>query len=333
MGPNVSPRKLRAHESRCEVEFLLRQVPAEALAFVNRVAPTQETVLLVGETGSGKTYLAGIIHELSPRFAQPFLRVNCGAIPESLFEREMFGHVRGAFTDAKESQPGLFETASGGTLFLDEISELPLHVQCKLLAVLEEKSIRRLGTTAHTSVDVRIIAATNTDLGEMVRDKRFRQDLYHRLAVVKYRVPPLRERRNDIPAVARSLLSRNRLGGLQFTLSPEALDIICNYDWPGNIRELDNALRHGTVFAEDGIIQSSHLPEEIRTFNSKTRRRVDGTWIADSRYMAPGDIREEMEAIREALQAQGGNRTRAAKQLGMSRSTLWAKLQRDRNES
>jgi DNA-binding NtrC family response regulator len=296
---------------------------AAVVPFAERAARCGEPVLICGETGSGKTELAMQIHGLSRRAHGPFVRVNCGAIPESLFEREMFGHVRGAFTDAHESRAGLFEAADRGTLFLDEVGELPLRVQSKLLAALEERCVRRLGAVNEVGVDVRVVAATNSDLREMMRVKLFREDLFHRLAVLRIHTPPLRERRQELPGLMEALLARRAEAGPVPRVSPEALEVIRAYAWPGNLRELDNALRHAAAFADDGVIRPEHLPQEVVLHESAGDDRRCGR-----RYSAPADRVEEREKIVGALRETGGNRTHAARRLGMSRSALWIKMQR-----
>jgi transcriptional regulator with PAS, ATPase and Fis domain len=300
--------------------------PPQAERFARLVAPSPDPVLLQGETGSGKTRLARLIHDLSRWRDRPFVNVNCAAIPDTLFEREMFGHVRGAFTDAKESRAGLLEAASGGTLFLDEIGELPLNLQPKLLQVLEEGSLRRLGSTQATPARFRLVSATNRDLLEMMGAGRFRGDLYYRCAVLECRIPSLRERKPEIAAIVARILSRAPgSGGDAAILTPEVLAALCAYDWPGNIRELENCLRQALVYAEGGPVRPEHLPERVRlcrTVRAAAARRARST------YTAPADTRAEREMIVHALHAEGGNRTRAARRLGMSRATLWIKLQR-----
>lgn len=297
--------------------------------FVERAARCAEPVLLFGETGSGKTYLARLIHESGARARRPFQAVNCTAIPEALFERELFGHVRGAFTGARQSSIGLVEAASGGTLFLDEIGELPLTMQSKLLTALEEHWVRRLGATTVIPIDVRVITATNASLTEMVQLRRFRHDLYHRIAVLTFRVPSLRERGDEFPQLVNYLLRRASTGGAPPIVSDDAYKLLAAYDWPGNIRELDNVLRRAVIFAEGGTIRPQDLAEEIR--DRRHLHRHDGgasNRPVSARYQWTGTPDEELRRVHDALTAESGNRTRAARRLGMSRSTLWVKIQR-----
>lgn len=293
-------------------------------AFAVMAAESGHPLLITGETGCGKTHLARLVHDAGPRAGRPFVRVNCAAIPDTLFEREMFGHVRGAFTDARESGGGFLEAADGGTLFLDEISELPLQVQPKLLAVLEDGTFRKLGSAREVRGDVQVIAATNRDLAAMVREKTFREDLLYRISVLRRSIPPLRARVHEIPALAEAMLTRMaRPGAAPLTLSPAGLEALMRHRWPGNLRELDNALRAAAVFARGGVIHPRHLPPEVRA----TRAEPEGD-ANTARYAAPADLRDEARMIHDALADAGGNKTRAARRLGMSRSTLWAKLHR-----
>ena len=297
--------------------------------FARLAAESGHSVLISGETGSGKTHLARLIHNAGPRARGPFVRVNCAAIPDSLFEREMFGHVRGAYTDAREAAAGFLEAAHGGTLFLDEISELAPQNQPKLLTMLEEGRYRKLGSMREERVDVQVIAAANRDLDEMVAARQFREDLLYRLAVLRVAIPPLRERRDEIPEIAKSILERvGRPGAPRPLLSDEAMAVLCACPWPGNIRQLENALRVATVFSGGGTIRPEHLPPEVRGPLAGARNAGASRTERGERYTAPADVRREKEMIRDALKLAGGNRSRAAQSLGMSRSTLWAKMHR-----
>jgi DNA-binding NtrC family response regulator len=299
------------------------------MEFVRVAARSGEPVLLCGETGCGKTYLARLIFEAGPRAGRPFVRVNCAAVPEALFEREMFGHVRGAFTDARQEGAGFLEAADGGVLFLDEVSDLSPRLQPKLLAFLEDGCFRRLGSTRELRVDVQVIAATNCDLAELVRQKQFRQDLFYRFSVLRYTVAPLRERRDELPEITRELLRRlARPGTHPSEVTPEAMTVLERYAWPGNVRELENALRAALAFSDGGRVYLHHLPPDVRVGAGGAATRAGPAPPRPERYAAPVDPEDEARLIREALRAAGGNKTHAARALNMSRSTLWAKLQR-----
>jgi DNA-binding NtrC family response regulator len=288
------------------------------LDLARRVAKVDSTVLLTGESGAGKERVARLIHSESERTAGPFVAINCGAVPESLLESELFGHARGAFTGAVEDRPGLFEAAHGGTLFLDEIGEVPPPMQVKLLRVLQEREVRRVGENRSRKVDARVLAATNRDLLADVHAARFRQDLYYRLRVVEIRVPPLRERRDDVLPLARGFLveaarrTKRRVAGL----TPAAAAQLVRYDWPGNVRELENAVERAVVLAKGARIDVEDLPDEVGL-------------ALPSPHVA-GEVKElaavEREYILSALQANGGNRARTAGQLGMGEATLYRKL-------
>ncbi|MBD0319019.1 MAG: sigma-54-dependent Fis family transcriptional regulator, partial [Gemmatimonadetes bacterium] len=307
----------------------------EVLRAISRVAPTESTVLVRGETGSGKEVIARALHEESPRRGRTFVAVNCSSLAEGLLESELFGHARGAFTGAVADRKGLFEEANTGTLFLDEIGDVSPAMQAKLLLVLQEREVVRVGTSRPVGVDVRVVAATHQDLEVMVEEGRFRKDLYFRLKVFQIRVPPLRERPDDIPALVAAATARwneraeasRRVAGI----SDEAMELLTAYDWPGNVRELMAAAEYACIVCEGGRILPCHLPEEIReglaSFPVGEGRKapVDVRPDAARRYQAP-DSDAEREAIRSALEEANGNRTKAAAALGMGRTTLWQKL-------
>lgn len=305
---------------------------------VHQVAPSNASVLLQGESGTGKTHIARLIHRLSRRSAKPFIEVNCAAIPTTLIESELFGHVKGAFTGATRDRPGRFQAAHGGTLFLDEIAEIPMHLQAKLLRVLQDHEFEPVGSDKTQRVDIRIITASNNDLRRMVDDGDFRADLYYRLAVFTLKVPPIRERRVDIPLLLKhfcdNLEARGYPSGV--SCSSEALQILMNYDWPGNVRELENAVEHALICAVDGTVKPESLPEQIRhSVLAKQAWQGGDRVLSDMRAPAPanGDTKlsEDDQARREiedALLQANGNRSMAAKLLGVDRTTLWRRMQR-----
>ncbi len=310
----------------------------QVLRSIERVARTESTVLIRGATGTGKELVARAIHAESPRRNRPFVAVNCSALAEGVLESELFGHARGAFTGAISDRRGLFEEASGGTLFLDEIGDISGGMQAKLLRVLQEREVTRVGTTKSLAVDVRVIAATHADLETMVEEGRFRADLYFRLKVFQIPIPELRERPGDIPALAGGALSAwnakvtdpaRRINGF----SDETLELLESYDWPGNVRELIAAIEHAAIVCDGTRIQPWHLPPEVRDREEDEEpdaAAVPGT-VGDRppdsarRYQAP-DPDEERAAIAKALDEADGNRTRAAAILGMGRTTLWQKI-------
>lgn len=290
---------------------------------IERVAPTDATVLLEGESGTGKELIARMIHRNSLRKEGPFVAVNCAALPEALLESELFGHEKGAFTGADRRRTGRFGLADGGSLLLDEIGELPVHLQAKLLRVLQEQTYEPLGGTRSVSVDARILVATNKNLKEEIRAGRFREDLFYRLNVVRLVVPPLRQRAEDIPLLAHHFLevynrkNRRMLNGM----TREAARLLARYDWPGNVRELENLIERSVIMCRGEMIDVADLPESLRS-------------LADappeiSRHEPPaGRTLKEMEAemIRLTLKENSGNRTRTAEVLGISRRTLQLKL-------
>jgi PAS domain S-box-containing protein len=285
------------------------------------VAPHDTTVLIEGESGTGKELVARAIHDLSRRQRLPFVAVNCGAIPETLLESELFGYRAGAFTDARRDKPGRFAVARGGTLFLDEVGDITLGMQAKLLRVLQEREFEPLGATAPVRADVRILAATHRDLDTMVKQGAFREDLYFRLNVFRITIPPLRDRREDVPLLADHLLAKvasihgKDLGGF----SEDALRRLLEYDYPGNVRELENAIEHAAILCQDGLIHARDLPASFRA-------AAAGTAEAHSNR-APASLRElELLAITDSLRRHGGNRTAAARALGIDPSTLYRRL-------
>jgi len=299
-------------------------VTLEVLALARRVAPTEATVLLTGESGVGKEVFARLIHRESPRASGPFIAVNCAAIPENLLESTLFGHEKGAFTGATATQAGKFEQAQGGVILLDEVSELPIDLQAKLLRVLQEKEVERVGGRVPLALDVRVLAATNCDLTERVRTGRFREDLYYRLNVFPLEIPPLRARRADIPELAKHCLDKyaGTVGRRGMRFSEAALAALTAYDWPGNVRELGNVVQRAMILASGQVIEPAHLmlPRVAlaKPHASQPRAR---------------SIREmEREAILSALASCDGSRKRAAESLGMSERTLRYKLQRLREK-
>ncbi len=301
---------------------------------VHQVAPSNASVLLQGESGTGKTHIARLIHRLSRRSAKPFVEVNCAAIPTSLIESELFGHVKGAFTGAMRDRPGRFQAAHGGTLFLDEIAEIPMHLQAKLLRVLQDHEFEAVGSDKTMRVDIRIISASNRDLREMVDAGDFRADLYYRLAVFTLMVPPIRERRGDIPLLLKhfceNLEARGYPAGV--SCSSEAMKILMNYNWPGNVRELENAVEHALICAVDGTVTAESLPEQIRmsVLSKQMWSNVEKGAAGKSLSLAPETDEDEAarREIENALLQAKGNRSAAAKLLGVDRTTLWRRMQR-----
>lgn len=293
-----------------------------------RVAPTDTTVLLTGETGSGKEVLAKAMHTLSKRADGPFVAVNCSAIPETLLESELFGYKRGAFTGAGTDKKGIIEEANKGTLFLDEIGDMSLTVQSKMLRVLENSEIRRLGDNDIKKVDVRIISATNKDLWKEVQNNKFREDLFFRLNVVRIYIPPLRERKEDIPILIRYFLEKYNKGYNKdvIRISDEVLAILMNYDYPGNVRELENIIKHAIIFSEKGIIIKADLPSGIpgpALLKSSEKENV-GISLPNNDFITIADM--EKELIRETLRKCNNNHTVVSKKLDISRSTLLRKM-------
>ncbi len=295
---------------------------------IEKVAAARGTVLIQGESGTGKELVAKAIHHASPRRSGPFVVIDCAAIPESLQESELFGHVKGAFTGAIAAKKGLFEEAHGGTLFLDEVGELPPGLQAKLLRALQDGEIRRVGDTRVVQVDVRVIAATNRDLAEEVGQGAFREDLYYRLAVFPIRLPPLRERREDIPLLVEHVLGRvaEGAGGAPKRLSPGALRVAMGYGWPGNVRELWHALERAALLSEGELITERDLPAHLMAPQGELAVPLPGESLVLPEATARVVQEVERELIRRALGRTAGNRTEAARLLGISRRALVYKL-------
>src|SRR6516162_191518 len=296
----------------------------EVMRIIEMAAPSSASVLITGETGSGKEIVARTIHKLSPRAAGPFVAINCSAIPETLMESEIFGHERGAFTGAAERRVGCFELADGGTLLLDEIGEMPAPTQAKLLRVLEDRKVRRLGSKSETPVDVRVVAATNKDPEQAVAGNQMRQDLYFRLNVFHIHLPPLRDHREDIPLLVEHMLRdiNTKHGKSVRGVGAEVLDIFMSHTWPGNIRELRNVLERSAIMSEKDLISRSSLPGEFGKLPSKSPSDLSSIKFPVGTTV---DAMEK-ELILQTLQATGNNKTRAAELLGVSLKTLHNKL-------
>jgi two-component system response regulator HydG len=328
-------RRLRTENKQLKQEIRRRErsrfarplgksrVFAEVLKLAEQVAPTESTVLIQGESGTGKEVIARYLHDISSRSEGPFLSLNCGALPESLLESELFGHVKGSFTGAVRDKQGLFTAARGGTFFLDEIGEMAPATQVKLLRVLQEREAIPVGGTEAIQVDVRVVAATNRDLEDDIKRGRFRTDLYYRLNVIAIHLPPLRERRDDIEIFVTAFLERiaKEQGGTAKHLVPEAMDAVLAYDWPGNVRELENALERAGVLTKGDTIPLSAMPAKV------TERRSEPL-VAERVLPNPTLDTIERAYIAWVLQAEGGNKSRAAEVLGIDPSTLYRKLTR-----
>jgi two-component system NtrC family response regulator len=322
-------RQLRRElKEKFSFEGVITQSPrlAEVLSLVARVAPSPSTVLIRGESGTGKGLLARIIHYHSTRSKGPFLTLNCAAIPENLLESELFGHEKGAFTGASALHPGKFEQAHGGTLFLDEIGDLSPALQAKLLRAVQDRAFERVGGSRTIEVDVRLISATHQDLEQLIREQRFREDLYYRLNVVSLFLPPLRDRKEDIPLLLEHFLKKfgqaNRKGQLE--VSREARDLLLRYDYPGNIRELENLAERAVVLARGNLITTREIPFHLK----EGARETAGTGPAPDLSLTDQLDALEKTLIQQALEAAEGVQTRAAEKLGISERVLRYKLKK-----
>jgi DNA-binding NtrC family response regulator len=338
----VVKRLIEKNHLSSEVKFLREQLSSlnklegiitnsekmiRVLDVASRVAPTKASVLIIGESGTGKELLARAIHYAGKRSDKMFVAVNCAALNENLLESELFGHEKGSFTGAEKQHKGRFEIADGGTIFLDEIGDLPLRTQVKLLRVLQEGEFERVGGNSTLNVDVRIIAATNKNIEELIREEKFREDLYYRLNVVNIHIPALRERKEDIPLLldvfAEKYIKETDKKRIEF--SKEALDLLLKYNYPGNIRELENIVHHSTVLARNEIVTSNDLPLGIKNPNSERMMKdcyEEGDTLSDKVESL------EKRMVNEALHKTGGNQTAAAKLLGMSERNLRYRLEK-----
>jgi two-component system response regulator HydG len=301
---------------------IITQDPAmlAILDTARQIAPTDSNVIISGESGTGKELVARYLHAHSRRSEGPLFAINCGAFTEELLSNELFGHEKGAFTGAHEAKKGLIEMGSGGTLFLDEITEMSPAMQVRLLRVIQERELLRLGATRTVSVDVRFLAATNRDLQESVADGVLRRDLYFRLNVVSFHLPPLAERSDDIPLLCQNFLRKySTLSGEELPeISPEALSILLSYDYPGNVRELENIIERGVALARDNVIGVAQLPEDLKTIGVKTYRKSGGK--------LPTLEEQERSYIDWVMKETGGNKTKAAALLEISLPTLFYKI-------
>ncbi|HEX6187541.1 MAG TPA: sigma-54 dependent transcriptional regulator [Pyrinomonadaceae bacterium] len=318
--PNVFRR--RADSPDGDINLIGRsQVFIEVMKQVGRVAATNLPVLLTGESGTGKELIAAAIHRRSGRADKPFVAVNCGAIPAELIESELFGHTKGSFTGADRDRRGLWEEANGGTVFLDEITETTPAFQVKLLRVIQEREIRRVGSNQTLEVDVRIVAASNRNVEEEVAAGRFRNDLFYRLNAVSLVLPPLRERREDIPPLAQSFARRIYSLSPSVTFSPEAVELLERYQWPGNIRELENAVVRGAAMC-DGIIRAKDLPERIRLYREQGPTQENSATAEPENEEWPSLAQVEGRYVARVLGKTGGNKQAASRVLGVDRKTL-----------
>jgi len=302
-------------------------------AMVRRVATSDATVLITGESGTGKELVARAVHTYSPRAAGPFVALNCAAIPEELLESELFGHVRGAFTGALAARVGMFQLADGGTVFLDEVGEMPVSLQPKLLRVLQNREVRRVGADQPLSVNVRVIAATNKDLAVEVEKGAFREDLFYRLQVIPIHLPPLRARRSDIPLLVQHFLEKQNLKySRTIQLAAETMVYLWEYDWPGNVRELENLVERVVVLSDNGQVGPEDLPSYVRS--SISEKKIPHPALNNGELDLQQAVEQfENRLIDEALRHTNSNITAAARILKINRTTLIAKLRRRRNSA
>jgi DNA-binding NtrC family response regulator len=319
-------KRLRTANAAMAIDGIAGESEAikNTVAMIKRVADSDATVLITGESGTGKELVARALHHLSPRRDQPFVAVNCAAVPAPLLESELFGHVRGAFTDAKKSRPGLFAQAAGGTIFLDEIGEMPLEMQVKLLRVLQDHRVRPVGGDEEMPFQARVLTATNRDLEREVTDKRFREDLFYRINVVEIPVPPLRARGNDILVLAQYFLDQiaKRIKKPVQGISPPAARLLMSYDWPGNVRELENCMERAVALCRLDEVTVDDLPDKLQQHE---KQKVVISTASPSELITLDEM--ERRYVRQVLGAVGGNKTHAARILGIDRRSLYRRLE------
>ena len=310
------------------IEDIISKNPAlrKLFAILPDVAESDSTVLIQGPSGSGRELFARAVHNLSLRKDKPYIVINCGTLPPQLFESELFGYMKGAFTDAKRDKPGKLAAAEGGTVFFDEVGELPLHTQVKLLRLLQHHEYEPVGGLQIIKTDIRIIAATNRDLKSLVMQGNFRDDLYFRLAVIRFDLPPLKARREDIPYLVNHFIRKfNASKGKNLVgVSPGVMEVLMKYDFPGNIRELENIIEYGYVICRGRMLEYEHLPIELQSYDVSSSLKAIRT---SELSVADRQLTEEM-LIRQTLERHGGSRTKTANELGMDRTTLWRKMRR-----
>jgi len=317
---NIYLRKKLEAKSEFDMVVWKSKAMEKVLDVVRRVSPTESTVLITGESGTGKELIAREVRNHSPRYNSPFVAVDCGALVETLFESELFGHVKGSFTGAYETKHGRFEVANGGTIFFDEISNISLNIQANLLRVIQEREVTRVGSSKPIKVDVRILAATNENLADAVREGKFREDLFYRLSVVPIHIPPLRKRKEDIPLLVEHFLQKynKRAKKSINSISSQVKKALKEYDWPGNIRELENTIERAVVLSKGREIDD--LVYHGISFNSEFWNPIEG------KFRKLEEI--EKQYIKAVLQAQYGNKSKTAGILGIDRKTLWAKVKK-----
>ncbi|MFC1706061.1 sigma-54 interaction domain-containing protein [Planctomycetota bacterium] len=316
-------------EKSYSFEDIISKSPALTKLFgiLPDIAESDSTVLIEGPSGSGKELFARAVHNLSNRRSKPYVVINCGTLPPQLFESELFGYLKGAFTDAKHNKRGKITVAEGGTVFLDEVGDLPMQMQVKLLRLLQQREYEPVGGTEPVKADIRVVAATNHNLKEMVRSQRFREDLYFRLAVIRFALPPLKERREDIPYLVSHFIRRfnAKKGKSVADVDPHVMEILMRHDFPGNVRELENIIEYGYALCHGRTLGFQHLPLELQ---EEASQAANAQRQSLAPFHAARRLLDEELAIRQSLERNGGSRSRASRDLGIDRTTLWRKMRR-----